>query len=286
VAQDIILEAGGSGNFLILASRLGLKVRAFGAVGDDLYGAQVLKLLTGEGINIENIAVPAGSRTTTVMILVDEQAQHVFVGMYGTGQSLTFQPEWTEMLRQAGALFTSGYALHPTSAFSPAMLLACLDIAHEQQVPIFFDLGPAAFEVDRADVNAAIIRTTMLLATLDEAAAWIGASDPLDTARQFLSQGPAIVVIKLGAQGCLIVTPERQISLDAFPIQVRDTAGAGDAFAAACVYGYLQGFSLEQMGLLANAVGAATAARLGTGTHLPRKQEIVRLLQQYGYTFL
>jgi ribokinase len=286
LADDIMLEAGGSGNFLIMAARLGLKVRAFGTVGSDLYGAEVLNLLAGEGIDIENVIIPAGSRTTTAIILVDDQARHVFVGMYGTGQTLSFQPEWRDLIRQADAIFTSGYALHPTSAFSPGSVLTCLEIAHEQNIPVFFDLGPLASEVERAQIDRAMAHTTVLLATLDEALAWIGDDDPFKLPQRLLSQGPSLVIIKLGADGCLIVSPEGQMNLEAFPIQVRDTVGAGDAFAAACVYGYLQGFSLAQIGTLANAVGAATAARLGTGTHLPQKQEVIQLLQRHGYSFL
>jgi len=100
-----------------------------------------------------------------------------------------------------------------------------------------------------------------------------------------LTQGPAVVIAKLGGRGCLVVTAAEHALVDAFPIAVRNTAGAGDAFSAACVYGYLQGFSLRQIGLLANAVGAASVAKLGTGADLPHRQEIAQLLARHGHTF-
>jgi len=286
LARDIRLEAGGAGNFLILAARLGMAVRAFGVVGSDLYGAEVLRLLAGEGVDIQHIAVPAGSRTTTVMVLIDDLAQHVFVGMYGTGQSLSFQPEWRGLIEQADALFSSGYGLHPTSPFSPATLLDCLQVAAGSHIPIFFDLGPDAVLADRAHVEAAIAQSTVFLATLEEALNWTGAGDIAEAAKHLLGQGPELVIIKLGGQGCVIVTPGGRVDLPAFPVQVVDTAGAGDAFAAAAVYGYLQGLSPEQIGILANAAGAATAARLGTGTCLPQRDEIGQLLKRHGHSLL
>jgi sugar/nucleoside kinase (ribokinase family) len=286
LARDIMIEAGGSGNFLILAARLGMAVRAFGAVGSDIYGAEVLRLLAGEGVDISAVAVPAGGRTTTVLVLIDDQAQHVFVGMYGAGQTLSFQPEWRGLIEQADALFTSGYAFHPTSAFSPATLLDCLNIAAVNNIPIFFDLGPEVSLADRAQVDAAIAQSTVFLATHEEALNWTGADDLTEAAGHLLGQGPELVIIKLGGQGCVMVTPAGQIHLTAFPVPVVDTAGAGDAFAAAAVYGYLQGFSPEQIGALANAAGAATAARLGTGTCLPQKDELVELLRRHGHSLL
>ena len=40
-AEDIILEAGGTGNFLITAARLGLQPTVLGSVGQDYYGNQI-----------------------------------------------------------------------------------------------------------------------------------------------------------------------------------------------------------------------------------------------------
>jgi sugar/nucleoside kinase (ribokinase family) len=83
-----------------------------------------------------------------------------------------------------------------------------------------------------------------------------------------------------------LATAEAHVQVPGFPVEVRDTAGAGDAFTSACVYGYLKGWSLEKMGLLANAVGAMAVAKLGTGTMLPQREEIAALLHQHGHTFL
>ena len=68
------------------------------------------------------------------------------------------------------------------------------------------------------------------------------------------------------------------------PVKVVDTAGAGDAFDAACVYGRLRGLPLEKIGQLANAVGGAAVSKAGTGTRLPTKHEILDLLRQASIT--
>ncbi len=229
--------------------------------------------------------MPPHSRTTVSIVLVDDQAQHVFVWIRGTGEPLQFDPAWRPVVEQADAIFTTGYALHPTSIFTPAAVKGCLAVAHERQLPIFFDLGPAAMQADRADIDTVIGWATVFLATDEELGDWTGIHDPLKAAQHILAQGPTMAIVKLGERGCLIVTAGQQTLVDAFQVDVRNTAGAGDAFSAACVYGYFEGLPPQQLGLLANAVGAGSVAALGTGTRLPRRQDVAQLLGRYGHTF-
>ncbi|MBS1251120.1 MAG: Ribokinase [Anaerolineales bacterium] len=279
VANDIAIEAGGTGNFLVIAARLGANVTALGTVGDDFYGEQVLELLAGEGVDVESVVVLPEGRTATAIVLVDDNAEHVFLGMFGSGQRLPFHSEWRRVIQAADAVFVTGYALHPDVRLSSASILTCLEIAHEHGIPVFFDMAPAAYHADREQISAVIDHTTVFLATLDETLSWTGAGDQIEAAQRLLTEGPSTVIVKLGDRGCLIATEEQQVHVEAFEVEVRDTAGAGDAFDAACVYGYLRGFSLEQIGALANAAGSASVARLGTGTRLPQKKEIEALLQ-------
>jgi ribokinase len=285
VARDIMLEAGGSGNFLILAARLGMQAKAVGVVGHDFYGEQVRAILTSAGVDLDGVVVPPRSRTTTSIVLVDDAAQHTFVWMRGTGEQQQFDPGWRTIVEQADAIFTTGYALQPTATFAPEAVQTCLAIASARDIPVFFDLGPAAAHADRANIDAVMRQTTVFLATDDELSAWTGIDDPREAAAQILTQGPGMVVAKLGGRGCLVVKAAEHALVDAFPVAVRNTAGAGDAFGAACVYGYLEGFSLRQIGLLANAVGAASVAKLGTGADLPQRQEVAQLLASHGHTF-
>ena len=285
-AREIALEAGGTGNFLVLAARLGMEVTALGTVGQDYYGQQVVQMLADEGINVAYVVSQPGSETTTSIVLVDDNSQHVFIGKFGAGPPLDFQPEWRQIIEQADAVFTAGYALQPTSDFTPETVLNCFGLARKNNIPTFFDLGPAAFIVNQEDVEAAINQSVVFLATQEEILAWTKLDDPLEASRQIQAQGPSTVVIKLGPEGCLIITPDVHVQVNAFPVKVRDTAGAGDAFAAACVYGYVHGFSPEQLGTLANAVGSASVAKLGTGTRLPQKQDVAQLLREHGHSIL
>ena len=287
IARDITLVAGGTGNSLIMAARLGLRTKALGTVGDDDYGEQVLQMLAAEGVDVVDVIVPPNSRTTTSIVLVDDTGQHVFVGRHGTGPKQEYDPTWEALIRDSRAIFMAGYAMNPDTPFSPQSILTCFEVARTYDVPLFFDLGPASYLVNREDIEAVLDFTTVFLATEEETAAWLGIDDPLAAAHHFLSQHRAtLAIIKLGAKGCLLVTKDEHVHVPGFPVELRDTAGAGDAFAPACVYGYLQAWPLERIGILANAVGGASVAKLGTGQLLPQRQDIVSLLQSHGHSIL
>ncbi|MEM7346767.1 MAG: carbohydrate kinase family protein, partial [Chloroflexota bacterium] len=100
------------------------------------------------------------------------------------------------------------------------------------------------------------------------------------------NKNTSLAIIKLGRDGCLLVTSEHHTHVPGFAVDVRDTAGAGDSFASAVIYGYLRNWSLEEIGILGNAVGAMVVAKLGTGTMLPQRSEIVALLARHGHTLL
>lgn len=62
-------------------------------------------------------------------------------------------------------------------------------------------------------------------------------------------------------------------------VDVRDTVGCGDSFAAAIAMGFCRTHDVRATLLLANAVGAATATGRGAGTNVARADTVMSLLQ-------
>jgi len=67
---------------------------------------------------------------------------------------------------------------------------------------------------------------------------------------------------------------------EAFQVNVVDTTGAGDAFAAAFVYGWLRGWNLEKIASFSNAAGALTLTKLGARKASPTVLEIEKFLKK------
>ncbi len=63
-----------------------------------------------------------------------------------------------------------------------------------------------------------------------------------------------------------------------FSVDVVDTTGAGDAFAAGYIIGKLRGWGMADCVLLANAMGAAACTKLGAGEQMPSLDDVRALL--------
>ena len=71
------------------------------------------------------------------------------------------------------------------------------------------------------------------------------------------------VCVTRGAAGCSVLIADEFAEAVGCQVQVVDTVGAGDAFAAAFVHGLDQGWPALQVGAFANTVGALVASRVG-----------------------
>jgi len=88
---------------------------------------------------------------------------------------------------------------------------------------------------NEAAVLDLVSRVDVFMPSRDEVSLLAGDRTPQDAARYFAGLGPRIVVIKLGAAGCLVHDRDtgRFLAQPAYPGVVVDTTGAGDAFCCA-----------------------------------------------------
>jgi fructokinase len=71
------------------------------------------------------------------------------------------------------------------------------------------------------------------------------------------------VCVTRGSLGCAVLLDGQYIDASGYPVQVLDTVGAGDAFAAAFLHGLGKGWPTSAIADFANRVGALVANRRG-----------------------
>ncbi len=273
-ASSVTLEPGGMGNFLLAGKRLGMEMHALGVLGDDAFGAELFEILRAEGVDVAGIVRLPGSTTTPVLVLVDQQRQHVFIGGKQRGEVIKINTAWQKQIEQASALFVSGFTLLEPQ-MSPIVIEA-LQIAQQHNVPIFFDPGPFVAEIPWELKRAVLDRANVLLLTEEEVSLLgVGGKKERDLLHEFVQRSITVACIKRGARGCSLVSKERKVDHPGFAVEVRDTTGAGDTFAAAFIYGWVQKWPLERIAAIANAMGAAMAQKVGSGRNVPTRQEII-----------
>jgi len=277
--QSALLSPGGANNTLIAGARLGLKMQALGALGDDAPARWLLDTLQAEGIDCSNVIQMPGTETSLVYTLADSTGQHVFLGKQGTYGPLTLPGGWQPILESVRAVFFDGWTYR---AGHPALFAAAARITAAAQVPLFFDPGPEYLHFDASWLDTVLSCTHTLLVTEDELRGIANDTQSSLEAvgKALLARGPALVFIKLGAAGCMLCSAHETVQHPGFKVAVRDTSGAGDTFAAAALYGYVNDMPLPALAAFANAAGAAAVMKLGAGLNVPTRAEIDAVLGQ------
>ncbi|MCL4560834.1 MAG: carbohydrate kinase family protein [Chloroflexi bacterium] len=279
IASSLFIEPGGAGNFLIAGSRLGMKMSALGVIGRDVFGDAIVSALEAEQVDLSSLIRQPGGSTTAVVVLVDRVGRHTFLGKYGEGPVVSFNEGWRRAVEAAGVVFSCGYVLQEKRLADAC--LEALEHASRSGVPTFFDPGPDMALASDEQRQWAVAASRVLLMTEEEIPYMTGGQEGIGAAAQLLGRGPQVVCIKRGGLGCLILTPEGEVEHPGFPVSVRDTTAAGDAFDAAFIAAYLLGWSLHDVAVFANAMGAAKVRKMGSGGRVPTAEEVQAVLDEF-----
>lgn len=274
----IRIEPGGAGNFLITGQRLGMSMCAGGAVGEDTFGYLVLQILRDEGVDVSEVHHLPGGTTTTVFVLVDRLGEHVFLGRSGEGPELLPGPWMETFLEDVQALQVWGYTFMEKPLVES--MLQLVEMAHQRGIPVFFDPGPQ-LQATPEYLERLLRCTRVILLTEAEVPLVTGGCIGAEGIERLLDRGPGLVVVKQGVKGCTVHTRTETVVAPGFPVPLRDTTGAGDAFAAAFLYGYLHEWPLHQVATFANATGAAKVQKIGSGRQVPTADEVRRVLRDF-----
>jgi sugar/nucleoside kinase (ribokinase family) len=145
--------------------------------------------------------------------------------------------------------------------------LTILDLDHR---PMFWD-GPSEAH---AQVGRALSMVTVAVGNCAECEVAVGESDPDGAAEALLDRGIELAVVKQGSKGVLARTCDERVELAAFPAEVVNGLGAGDAFGGALCHGLLAGWLQELVLRFAYVAGAVVASRLECSTAMPTDHEL------------
>lgn len=127
-------------------------------------------------------------------------------------------------------------------------------------------------------ITAALDQVTVAVGNREECLVAVGETEPSRVADALLAHGLDLAVVKQGPKGVLAATAEERVEVPAFPVQVLNGLGAGDAFGGALVHGLLSGWGLRRMIEFANVAGALVASRLECSTAMPTSAEVEEAL--------
>ena len=279
ILNGLQLEPGGAGNFLIAGARLGMRMTALGAVGEDIFSNALLEMLEGEGVEVGDVLTQASGSTTTVFVLEDASRSHVFLGQYGHGTVVPLSLDWKQCIDNADAVQLWGYSLNESRLVECVQTVA--DYLKDQGKIVIFDPGPLLASAKPEHCQRLISCATVVLCTEEELTVLGTHCQVAAEPGEILKLGPDVVCVKHGQDGCKVYTANEKIEQPGFVVPVVDTNAAGDSFMAAFVYGYLSGWPLKNVADFANAMGAAKVQKFGSGRQVPTVDELRKVLRDF-----
>ena len=123
-------------------------------------------------------------------------------------------------------------------------------------------------------IHAAAGLADILRPSLDDARQLTGLDDPDRIVDFYLSVGPKIVALTLGADGALVATREKRERVPAWPAKLVDATGAGDMFTGAFLAEYLRTGDPFAAGRYANIAAALSTEGYGAVAPMPKRAAV------------
>lgn len=278
LGSDLRFVAGGKGaNQSVTAARLGAEVILIGRVGQDAFGPTLREDLRRAGVDTRYIGTDDQTASGTAFIALAPDGQNSILSVGGANlQCLPrFVQDASAAIRHADvALVQFAVPLESIELF--------VDLATKAGVPVVMDPTPAMARLPKNWQSC-----TALTPNETEAEYLVGYPAPdLPTAaraaREMHEQGVAIALVKRGAEGCVVCDGEGVRLVSGWPVEVVDTTGAGDAFAAGFGVALAEGRPVNQAVAFGNACGALACTRFGAQPSLPTRQEVEKFLRARG----
>ena len=279
-AHSTEFHCGGSAaNTAKALAWLGIQTALIGRIGLDPWASTALNDLSRAGVHLDSLQRDPTVMTGLMYIIVTPDGERTIVGHRGANVFTDPDEIREEGFRKARLFLLSGYALLAEPQRSAA--LWALEMARRHGLTVALDPGMCVSAAAVSEMRARLPTVDILLPNLGEARQLCDVTAPEDCARALLGAGVQVVALKLGRDGCLVSSDDGLWRMPGFAVETRDSTGAGDSFAAGLIAGFLDGLDWPSAAVLANALGALAASRIGAGTGRPEAREGQALLRDH-----
>ncbi|WP_173086416.1 carbohydrate kinase family protein [Phytohabitans rumicis] len=256
VEQIKVTAAGAAGGTALTLAKLGASVRTAGAIGTDAAGDMLLMLLGQAGVDGSLLVRRDGIQTSASVLPIRPDGSRPAFHVIGANAAYGADDVPWDALADATHLHIGGPEFMGGDAAA-----RILSYARERGVVTSADIlapgDPGLLEW----IAPALPYLDYLLPNDEQVLGFTGAADLAAGCRALLDRGVGCVAATAGAEGALVVDAHGASPVPAYPVDVVDTTGCGDAFSA----GFLRGVALGRDPRAAAALGCAAAALVAQG---------------------
>jgi sugar/nucleoside kinase (ribokinase family) len=261
--QVAVMPGGCGSNVALGLCALGVPTALVACIGSDESASMVRNYWGRFGLDQRFVHIVPDQPTGTSIGLVDSEAQPRFIHTSGANALLNVDTLDIPALSAEGAriLHIAGFFVLPgildgrlpkrLAAAQECGIVTSLDVVRSKRMQNPDLLWPSLPYLD------------VFLCNAHEAWRLTGEEKPENAGRSLRFREAKNVIIKLGIDGCWLENAIFSGRIEAPRVDVVDTTGAGDAFAAGLIHALLNGEKIESACVSANQAGAHIVGSLG-----------------------
>jgi sugar/nucleoside kinase (ribokinase family) len=293
-----LCSGGGTANTAKIAALLGIRTGFTGCTGNDLFGDLFRREIAASGA-VPRL-VPGKGKTGLCIILSSPEGETRIAAAPGASGELVPEDISETSIQNAGVAALDGYLLD-----RQPLVHRVLNLADQFGVPVALDVASVFRVKEKTGEILQYCRNYPLIIFMnaDEAIAFY--QTLRKTEDDFEIQGERekadwiirevcpvfqnmtgtelfpLIAVKLGSRGAVIIAGGAIYRAEAFPVVPRNNTGAGDAFCAAFLAGWIRGKSIAESAALGNRVAREILEVPGTRIDRRRLLSIKKTLQQH-----
>jgi 5-dehydro-2-deoxygluconokinase len=288
---------GSSANTAFGCARLGLKAGLISRIGDDGLGRFLLETIMREGCDISHVSIDPSRLTGAVVLGIKDRETFPLIFLRENCADMAIEEDDVEerYIARSKALLITG--THFSTEYIGRISRLALERARNNDVRTVLDIdyrpvlwgltgrGDGETRYIRSDNVTAHIQSILplfdlVIGTIEEFNIAGGQGEIMASLAAVRAATKATLVVKRGPLGCAVIDGAIPPTLDdAFngqgvEVEVLNVLGAGDAFSAGFLSGWVCGEDYDACCRYANACGALVVSRHGCAPAMPTRVEL------------
>ena len=260
--QIRIAPAGTAGGTSVGLAKLGIPVVAVGAVGTDSAADFLISELRHQGVETAGLVRTAQVQTASSILPIRPNGERPALTVPGANGAFAFADIDFSLLEGAAVVHIGGPDV--LLSFSAEELARVAARARDGGATVTMDVLTPGDPDALARLAAALVHVRYFMPNEEQLRRFTGERDLVDAARVILGLGVEAVIVSRGADGATVVSAGETIDLPAYPTDVVDTTGCGDAVSAGVIAGLMRGWPLAAATRLGLAAASLVAGGLGS----------------------
>lgn len=253
--ESSMSPGGSAANTIHGLAKMGIKSGFISYVGNDEIGKFFEESMNSVGV--QPLVFHSDIASGTARTIISKDGERTFATNLGASVELNESIISDELFKGWDYCYVEGYLIA-----NKALLKKAISTAKKNGCKIVLDLASYNVVEDNRDfLNELLPQIDIIFANEEEAKSLTNKT--AEESLHYIAEHVDIAVVKIGKKGSLIKRGDEVVTIGCNKVDVVDTTGAGDMYAAGFLYGLINNYDLERCGTIGNLLAESIIQVIG-----------------------